>query len=101
MTNLNVNTTPNDSEENLVGRRGKNGKPLDKFAARRVRKGKTARDHASGAWRQRQTNLADRGAWANEVRAKNGAVPPVPKAHGLGNSSKRFKLKPGKRSKSA
>jgi hypothetical protein len=96
MTNLNVNTTP---EDEAPTRRGRNA-PLDKYAARRVRNGKTRKDHESGAWKQRLANQGERGAWANEVRAKNGAVPPVPKAHGKGNSSKSFKIKPAKRSKS-
>lgn len=101
MTNLNVNTaTPEDAEENLVGRRGRNGKPLDKYAARRVRNGKTRRERESGVLRQRQANLVDRAAWINETRGKSygsaSAVPAMPKPHGLGTSSKRFKLKPGR-----
>ncbi len=98
MTNLNVNTAPAEDEEGSQ-RRGR-GKPMDKYAARRVRNGKTRKDHESGAWKQRLANQGERGAWANEVRAKNGAVPPVPKSHGKGNSSKAFKIKPAKRSKS-
>lgn len=76
---------------------------LDKYALRRIRKGKTAKDHASGAWRNRITNLEERAAWTNETRPKHygseSAVPKMPKPHGLGNGAKRFKIKPGKVSK--
>lgn len=103
MTNLNVNTTPEDTEEEVSPRRGRNGKPLDKYAARRIRNGKTKRERESGVLRQRIANLGDRAAWINETRGKSygaeSAVPRMPKAHGLGNSSKRFKIKPGRASR--
>lgn len=90
-----------DGEEEIVNRRGK--KSLDKFALRRIRTGKTKRERENGVLRQRFANLADRAAWINETRGKVygtvDSVPRMPKAHGLGNSSKRNKIKPAKRSK--
>lgn len=69
-----------------------------KYEQRRIRKGKTRRDHDSGAWRRRMTNNEERAAWRNENASKSQGVTPFPThtARGLGNSSKRFKVKPGK-----
>lgn len=95
-----VNTVVEDGDEVVTTRRGK---VLDKYAQKRIRTGKTRRDHESGAWKQRIANLADRAAWIHEITPKvyssEAAVPKCPKAHGLGNSSKRFKVKAAPRSK--
>ena len=69
------------------------------YELRRVRKGKTKRDHESGAWRKRLTNLEERANWIRSTRATQGTPPPMPYAHGLGNGSKRNKIKPGRASK--
>lgn len=67
------------------------------FEERRVRHGKTRNDHASGAWKRRLDNLELRAAWINETRGKHygseTAVPVLPVAHGLSNSSLRRKIK--------
>lgn len=93
------NTAVVEEEEEFAGRTGRKGKTLDKYAARRIRHGKTHKDRESGAWKNRLENLAMRAAWINETRSKvygAGAVPAMHKPHGNGNSSKRFKLKPAK-----
>lgn len=65
------------------------------YELRRIRTGKTKRDHASGAWKRRMDNGALRAAWRNQ--GPQGRDPfPTHTARGLGNSSKRFKVKPGK-----
>jgi hypothetical protein len=69
----------------------------DIYSARRVRNGKTRRDHQDGAWRRRFENLEARAGWIHTTRASNSNPPPMIKAHGLGNSSKRFKIKAAKR----
>lgn len=80
-------------------------KVMDEYALRRVRKGKTAKDHASGAWRQRITNLEERAAWIHEITPKHygseASVPKMPKPHGLGNGAKRFKVQAGRRAKAS
>lgn len=97
------NTAVAEDNDTFGTPRGRNGKVLDKYAQRRIRNGKTRKDHQSGAHRQRFTNQEERGAWINETRGKHygseSVVPKFPKAHGLGNSSKRFKLKAGRVSK--
>lgn len=75
------------------------GKELDFYAKRRVRTGKTRKDHESGAWRRNQDNVRARGDWANEVRGKITTPPPMITPHGNGNSCIAFKLKPDKISK--
>lgn len=69
-----------------------NAAPVDKFSARRVRHGKTRRDHDSGAWRRCIQNKAERAAWSND-RSKTAF--PSHTCKGLGNSSKRYKAKAG------
>lgn len=69
----------------------------DIYAARRIRNGKTRRDHSDGSWRRRFENLEARADWIRSTRASNSNPPPMIKAHGLGTSSKRFKIKAGKR----
>lgn len=80
--------------EVVVGR-----KPVGKYADR-VRHGKTAKDHKNGAWKQRLDNLEARADWIRETQPKHynsvESVPKMPKPHGKSNSSKAFKLKPGK-----
>ena len=86
-----MNNTVNLTEEENTG----------SGSTRIMRKGKTARDKASGAYTNRFKNQDARDAWYKDT--KNGKVGPFPEyaARGKGNSSKAFKLKPGKRSKAA
>lgn len=92
-----------ETEVEETVRKGRNGRVMDKYALRRIRTGKTRRDHSTGAWKARLDNLEARAAWIQEITPKAyasvTAVPPCPKPHGLGNGAKRFKIKPGKQSR--
>lgn len=45
------------------------------YAARRVRKGKTAKDKRTGAWAARFANRAARVEWQHDNRATNDTFP--------------------------
>lgn len=52
---------------------------VDKYSLKRIRKGKTARDHASGSWKQRFANQEARAHWQKtdfaDAEAANKAFP--------------------------
>jgi len=100
-----MNTQVTAVEESSEGVASSRPETADQFARRRVRKGKTERDHKTGAWKRRLENLTARGEWANEVRGKHygneSTVPRMITPHGLGNGAKRFKFKHGRAAKAA
>lgn len=70
------------------------------YAARRIRHGKTAKDHRSGAYARRLANMADKNAWHNDNKATAGKFPEQC-LKGNGNSSnRRPERRPGKATKS-
>ena len=54
-------------------------KPLSFYEARRVRHGKTKKDHESGSWKQRFGNRDARVAWQHSTSATNATFPGIGK----------------------